>query len=262
MPVVGPDQVRASREMHWMKVDRYFTGDTEEPEVATQPVTCQHCENAPCEQVCPVAATVHSNEGLNDMAYNRCIGTRYCGNNCPYKVRRFNFLDYRSEMEAANRELMNLVLNPEVTVRSRGVMEKCTYCVQRIQNTRIQAKNERRPIGPNEIQTACQQVCASEAIVFGDLNNPESDVAKAHADARAYGLLAELNVKPRTKYLARIRNPHPWLAPPVESAHGHGGDGHGEDAHGEHAHADERHDAEVSHNSVPAPTQELREEQV
>ena len=262
VPVVGPDQVRASREMHWMKVDRYFTGDTEEPEVATQPVTCQHCENAPCEQVCPVAATVHSNEGLNDMAYNRCIGTRYCGNNCPYKVRRFNFLDYRDEMEAANRELMNLVLNPEVTVRSRGVMEKCTYCVQRIQNTRIEAKNERRPIGPNEIQTACQQVCASEAIVFGDLNNPESDVAKAHADARAYGLLAELNVKPRTKYLARIRNPHPWLAPPVESAHGHGGDGHGEEAHGEHAHADERHDAEVSHNSVPAPTQELREEQV
>ncbi|MFG0331936.1 MAG: 4Fe-4S dicluster domain-containing protein, partial [Maioricimonas sp. JB049] len=255
VPVVGPEQVRASREMHWIKVDRYFTGDPEEPEVATQPVTCQHCENAPCEQVCPVAATVHSDEGLNDMVYNRCIGTRYCGNNCPYKVRRFNFLDYRDELAAANRELMQLVHNPEVTVRSRGVMEMCTYCVQRIQNTRIEAKNERRPIGPNEIQTASQQVCASEAIVFGDLNNPESDVSRAHADARAYGMLSELNVKPRTKYLARIRNPHPWLAPPVESTHGHNG-------HGEHVHADERHGAKVSHNTVPAPAQELREEQV
>ena len=212
VPVVGAEQVRRNREMHWLRVDRYFAGDPEQPTVATQPVTCHHCENAPCEQVCPVAATVHSDEGLNDMAYNRCIGTRYCGNNCPYKVRRFNFLDYRGELPGANHDLMHLVLNPEVTVRSRGVMEKCTYCVQRIQNTRIDARNEGRAIGADEIQTACQQACPAQAIVFGDLNNPASAVAKAHGDPRAYAMLAELNVKPRTKYLARIRNPHPWLA--------------------------------------------------
>lgn len=212
IPVVGAEQVQRNREMHWLRVDRYFSGDPEQPTVVTQPVTCHHCENAPCEQVCPVAATVHSDEGLNDMAYNRCIGTRYCGNNCPYKVRRFNFLDYRGELPGTNHDLTYLVLNPEVTVRSRGVMEKCTYCVQRIQTTRITAKNEGRAIGANEIQTACQQVCPAQAIEFGDLNNAESDVAKAHADPRAYAMLEELNVKPRTKYLARIRNPHPWLA--------------------------------------------------
>lgn len=225
VPVVGPEQVQKNREMHWLRVDRYFGGDTEQPVVATQPVTCHHCENAPCEQVCPVAATTHSDEGLNDMAYNRCIGTRYCGNNCPYKVRRFNFLDYRGEMASQNDELSHLVLNPEVTVRSRGVMEKCTYCVQRIQNTRITAKGEGRAIGANEIQTACQQVCSAQAIVFGDLNNPESAVAKAHGDSRAYAMLAELNIKPRTKYLARIRNPHPWLAAHGEESHAapHGG---------------------------------------
>ncbi|WP_373651048.1 TAT-variant-translocated molybdopterin oxidoreductase [Schlesneria sp. DSM 10557] len=212
VPVVGAEQVRQNREMHWLRIDRYFAGDPEQPQVATQPVTCHHCENAPCEQVCPVAATVHSDEGLNDMAYNRCIGTRYCGNNCPYKVRRFNFLDYRGELPGTNNDLSHLVLNPEVTVRTRGVMEKCTYCVQRIQNTRITARNEGRPIGANEVQTACQQACAAQAIVFGDLNNPESNVAKAHNDSRAYAMLSELNIKPRTKYLARIRNPHPWLA--------------------------------------------------
>lgn len=217
VPVVGPEQVQRNREMHWLRVDRYFAGDPEQPTVVTQPVTCHHCENAPCEQVCPVAATVHSNEGLNDMAYNRCIGTRYCGNNCPYKVRRFNFLDYRSEMPATNHDLTHLVLNPEVTVRTRGVMEKCTYCVQRIQNTRIGARNEGRPIGPDEVQTACQQACPASAIVFGDLNNAESAAAKAHADPRAYAMLGELNVKPRTKYLARIRNPHSWLADSHES---------------------------------------------
>ncbi|MEP3482604.1 MAG: TAT-variant-translocated molybdopterin oxidoreductase [Fuerstiella sp.] len=221
VPIVGKDQVQRNREMHWLRVDRYFGGDDpEQPEVFSQPVTCMQCENAPCEQVCPVAATVHSDEGLNDMVYNRCIGTRYCGNNCPYKVRRFNFLNYRKETKQDNL-LQQLVLNPEVTVRSRGVMEKCTYCVQRIQNTKITAKAERRAIGDNEVVTACQEACPSDAISFGDLNNPNSDVAKAHADSRSYGMLSELNVKPRTRYLARIRNHHPWLAK-ADHDHGHG----------------------------------------
>jgi molybdopterin-containing oxidoreductase family iron-sulfur binding subunit len=199
--------------MHWIRVDRYFKGDPNDPEIAAanQPVACHHCENAPCEQVCPVAATVHSNEGLNDMVYNRCVGTRYCANNCPYKVRRFNYFNNTKPLTTAGRELAQLAVNPEVTVRSRGVMEKCTYCVQRIQAVKIDARNERRPIRDGEIQTACQQACPTQAIEFGDLNQPESRVAKAHEDARAYAMLAELNVKPRTKYLARIRNPHPDL---------------------------------------------------
>lgn len=214
VPVVGKEQVEMGREMHWLRIDRYFSGDTEEPQVVTQPVTCHHCENAPCEQVCPVAATVHSNEGLNDMAYNRCIGTRYCANNCPYKVRRFNFFDFRDHtprLQQANNDLTSLVLNPEVTVRMRGVMEKCTYCVQRIQNAKITARREGRPLGPEEIVTACQQACATKAIEFGDLNRPESKVAQAHRNPRAYAMLEELNIKPRTRYLARIRNPHPAL---------------------------------------------------
>lgn len=229
VPIVGKDQVQRNREMHWLRVDRYFGGDDpEQPEVMSQPVTCMQCENAPCEQVCPVAATVHSDEGLNDMVYNRCIGTRYCGNNCPYKVRRFNFLNYRKDKNQEN-PLQQLVLNPEVTIRSRGVMEKCTYCVQRIQNTKILAKQERRAIGDNEVVTACQEACPSNAISFGDLNNPNSDVAKAHADSRAYGMLSELNVKPRTRYLARIRNYHPWLA--KEDDHGHGSDHDHDETH-------------------------------
>ncbi len=227
VPIVGKEQVAKGREMHWIRVDRYFQGDVENPSVATQPVACHHCENAPCEQVCPVAATVHSDEGLNDMVYNRCIGTRYCANNCPYKVRRFNFLDYNEDLEDANRELVQLVVNPEVTVRSRGVMEKCTYCVQRIQNVKIDAKNEQQPIGDGEIKTACQQACPTQAIEFGDLNNSESRVAVAHHDARAYGMLSELNVKPRTKYLARIRNPHPKLESTTTSPGGHQGGNHG-----------------------------------
>lgn len=226
IPIVGKEQVIQNREMHWIRVDRYFSGDVEDPQAVSQPMTCQHCEMAPCESVCPVAATVHSDEGLNDMVYNRCIGTRYCGNNCPYKVRRFNYFDYKANdyrFEEANKQLAKLIFNPEVTVRDRGIMEKCTFCVQRIQNTKIEARADRRPIGPNEIKVACQEACASNAIEFGDLNNPESNVAKAHENSRSYALLAELNTKPRNAYLAKIRNPHPWLAKKTDHqpAHGH-----------------------------------------
>jgi molybdopterin-containing oxidoreductase family iron-sulfur binding subunit len=216
VPVVGKERVLRGREMHWLRVDRYYRGNTDNPRVAHQVVLCQHCENAPCEQVCPVAATVHSQEGLNEMVYNRCVGTRYCSNNCPYKVRRFNFFNYRKDLESPENEVRKMVLNPEVTVRSRGVMEKCTYCVQRIQAARIEAKNRREPIPDGAIQTACQQVCPTQAIVFGDLNHKDekgqpSAVAKLrHAD-RAYEILAGLNVKPRTSYLAGIRNPNPEL---------------------------------------------------
>ena len=217
---MGKDQVARGREMHWLRVDRYFTGKTDNPQVSTQPVACNHCENAPCEQVCPVAATVHSDEGLNDMVYNRCVGTRYCANNCPYKVRRFNYFDYSQQFTEPGRELVQLVVNPEVTVRSRGVMEKCTYCVQRIQGAKNDAKNGQRPIRDGEIKTACQQACPTHAIEFGDLNQPDSRVRHAHADPRAYGMLAELNVKPRTEYLARIRNPHPWLKANEDNHHG------------------------------------------
>ncbi len=225
VPIVGKEQVAMGREMHWLRVDRYFTGEVASPEVAIQPVACQQCENAPCEQVCPVAATVHSDEGLNDMVYNRCIGTRYCANNCPYKVRRFNFFDYNEQLEEPNRQLAQLVINPEVTVRSRGVMEKCTYCVQRIQSTKISAKNEQRSIRDGELMTACQQACPAQAIEFGDLNDPSSRVAKSHSDPRAYGMLSELNVKPRTKYLARIRNLNPALSDHRSTNH-HASDRH------------------------------------
>ncbi len=205
IPVVGKEQVIRGREMHWLKVASYFQGAPANPQVFFQPLPCMHCENAPCEQVCPVGATVHSEDGLNDMVYNRCVGTRYCSNNCPYKVRRFNFLQF-SDFATESLRMMH---NPEVTVRSRGVMEKCTYCVQRIRNGQISARRTDSTIVDGDVVTACQAACPAGAIVFGDLADNASRVKKLRAEPLHYALLDELNTRPRTSYLAALKNPNP-----------------------------------------------------
>ena len=207
IPVVGADQVLREREMHWIRVDRYYSGPPEHPTTHHQPVPCMHCEHAPCELVCPVGATVHDAEGLNVQVYNRCIGTRFCSNNCPYKVRRFNFLQF-ADLET---ETLKAQRNPEVSVRNRGVMEKCTYCIQRIENAHIAADREQRRIQDGEVVTACQAACPTQAITFGDVRDPASAASRVKASSRNYALLEELNTRPRTSYLAQVRNPNPAL---------------------------------------------------
>ncbi|MBK9292696.1 MAG: Fe-S-cluster-containing hydrogenase [Bacteroidetes bacterium] len=215
VPVVGKEQVLMVREMHWIRIDRYYTGDPDNPAIVRQPVMCQHCDNAPCENVCPVAATTHSSEGINQMAYNRCIGTRYCANNCPYKVRRFNFFDYNGadtfkgntyDKVEMTTDLRRMVLNPDVTVRAKGVIEKCSFCVQRIQEKKLEAKKESRQLRDGEVVPACAQACPSQAIVFGNLNDKESKVSKLFADQRNYHLLEELHTLPSVGYLTKVKN--------------------------------------------------------
>lgn len=291
IPIVGKDQVRMGREMHWLRIDRYYRfrkngskWDTSQPaSVAIQPMTCQHCENAPCEQVCPVAATVHTSDGLNSMVYNRCVGTRYCSNNCPYKVRRFNFFDYFRrdplretgmlqvqpdyyiKQQSGGDPLRRMQFNPEVTVRMRGVMEKCTWCTQRIEAAKIEARNKwvklpaaekaksKRVVIPDgTIVPACAQTCPTDAIVFGDLMDHDSKVAKMHRNHLSYSLLGELNVKPRNLYMARITNPASGERFPEDfqshhGGHGHGHDDHGHDDHGHDDHGNTAHSDEGHH---------------
>jgi molybdopterin-containing oxidoreductase family iron-sulfur binding subunit len=238
---VGKIQTKRHRHLHWLRIDRYYSGPAENPQVTWQPLACVHCEKAPCEPVCPVAATVHSHDGLNMMVYNRCVGTRYCSNNCPYKVRKFNYLNYsdnqpqfqtKTDIKAPGLgiipgplhspknngiELLKMVNNPDVTVRGRGVMEKCTYCVQRISHARIEAKKANRPIADGEVLTACQQACPTNTIVFGNVADPNSQVSQMRRDPRAYLLLEELLTRPRTSHLAKLRNPNPEIAPTSEA---------------------------------------------
>jgi len=254
--------------MHWLRLDRYFQGDETNADIVQEPVACMHCETAPCEQVCPVAATVHTEEGINAMAYNRCIGTRYCANNCPFKVRRFNYFNYNedigtgygidaypSHIESANRKLQALVMNPEVTVRGRGVMEKCTYCIQRVEGAKINAIKEGRDVADGDVVTACQSACPTRAIEFGDISDPGSAVSKKRKDDRSYGMLGQLNLKTRTQYLARVTNPHRRLMTAkqvdellnMEQPHSHGHGDHHEshdDDHGDGDHDHESHEAE------------------
>jgi molybdopterin-containing oxidoreductase family iron-sulfur binding subunit len=208
IPVVGKDQVDAGRDMHWLRIDRYYSGTPDDPKVSMQPMLCQHCDNAPCENVCPVAATNHSPDGLNQMVYNRCVGTRYCSNNCPYKVRRYNFFNFRDRFADGyyEQEPFNLVNNPEVTVRSRGVMEKCTFCIQRIMEARQHAIEEGRPLNGNDVKTACQVACPAEAIVFGDVNDPHSEISKYREHELGYHVLREINTRPNVTYIAKLRN--------------------------------------------------------
>ncbi|MDR3689619.1 MAG: TAT-variant-translocated molybdopterin oxidoreductase [Fimbriimonas sp.] len=221
IPVVGKVQVARHREMHWIRIDRYYSGDGENPQVAWQPVACVQCEKAPCEPVCPVAATVHSHEGINQMVYNRCVGTRYCSNNCPYKVRRFNYLNYTDNQrqfdvrvdDKPRIPLLRMLNNPDVTVRGRGIMEKCTYCIQRINEARIESKKAARDIQDGDIVTACQQACPTQTIVFGNKEDKDSQVAKMREDPRAYLLMESLQTRPRTSHLAKLRNPNKQLAP-------------------------------------------------
>jgi molybdopterin-containing oxidoreductase family iron-sulfur binding subunit len=211
IPVVGRLQAKIGRTMQWIRIDTYYEGDLAAPRAHFQPMTCHHCENAPCEQVCPVGATVHSPEGLNLMVYNRCVGTRYCSNNCPYKVRRFNFLLY-SDVYDWDDKTLALMHNPDVSVRSRGVMEKCSYCNQRIQAVKIEADKQNREIRDGEIKTACQQACPTNAIVFGNINDRNAEVAKIKTNTRTYGVLADINTRPRTTYVAGVLNINEELA--------------------------------------------------
>ena len=210
VPVVGKDQVAVSREMQWIRVDRYYSGTIDEPISSNQIMLCQQCDNAPCEDVCPVAATTHSPDGLNQMIYNRCVGTRYCSNNCPYKVRRFNFFNFRDHFKDSYQQsnLLSLVYNPEVTVRSRGVMEKCTFCIQRIMEARSDAIRADRPLKGSDVKTACQEACNTNAIQFGDMNDKNSEFIKYRDHELGYHVLEDINVKPNVTYLAKLRNTH------------------------------------------------------
>ncbi len=263
IPVVGKKNVINGREMHWIRVDRYYTGDPANPDTVFQPLMCMHCDLAPCETVCPVLATVHGDEGTNDMIYNRCVGTRYCSNNCPYKVRRFNWFNYNHKKEESP---LDLAMNPEVTVRSRGVMEKCTFCIHKIKEEDLLAKNDNREYKDGDIKTACQTTCPTEAIIFGNLNDSESKVARLHREKRSYDLLEELNTRPSVKYMTKVRNTvrvkshggkaHKSNHSPKEkhiekAAHGAGhGDGHG-DGHSSDSHAP-KHDG--AHNKPATET--------